>query len=281
MRMKLLAIVIGVALAVVVESGGYAQQTESTVSTAAASAKMGTVAGYGIRAFEFDKMDAGMADAMCSGHMETSPTSDAAGTSSMGSMKMGDMGNMDKHMAWTRLRTSKDADRTRAQRLVDTLKDALAKYHDYHVAEQDGFKPFHPEIKQTEVHFTKDWNAIKAAFVFNPSQPTSLLYQPTPGGGYKLVGAMYTASKHDTENQLDQRVPLSVAQWHRHINLCFPKKGANLAKVDWTRFGPEGSVDNKTECDTVGGRFYPQLFGWMLHVYPWETDPSKIWGHAM
>src|SRR5271157_516746 len=123
--------------------------------------------------------------------------------------------------------------------------------------------------------------AIKAAFLFNPSQPTSLLYRPRPEGGYELVGAMYTVPKRDTEAQLEKRVPLSVAQWHRHINLCFPKKGTELSKVDWTKLGPKGSIDTKTACDAAAGRFYPQLFGWMVHVYPWEADPSKVWAHAM
>jgi len=92
---------------------------------------------------------------------------------------------------------------------------------------------------------------------------------------------MYTAPKHDTEDQLDRRIPLSVAQWHRHINLCFPKKGTDLTKVAWTKLGPKGSIDTNADCDAAEGRFYPQLFGWMVHVYPWEADPSKVWARAM
>jgi hypothetical protein len=280
MRTGPLAVGIAAALAaLIVASGGFAQQTGSTGAVPAAAPSIGPVAGYGARAFEFSKMDPGMADAMCSGHMDMA--SMTSGSKDMGSMDMSGMGHMAEHMAWSKLRLANDADRDRAQKLADTLKTALAKYRDYHVAERDGFKPFHPEFKQPEVHFTKTWYAIKAAFVFNPSQPTSLLYRPTPGGGYELVGAMYTAPKRATEDQLDKRVPLSVAQWHRHINLCFPKKGADLTKVDWTKFGAKGSIDTKAECDAAGGRFYPQLFGWMVHVYPWASDPAKVWARAM
>jgi hypothetical protein len=286
MHTRLLAVGIAATLAAAVAGSdtGFAQQAAPTASAPAAAAHMGAVAGYGVRAFEFDKMDPGMADAMCSGHMEMASMSGSgsiANMGNMGAMNMAGMGNMEEHMAWSKLRPGSDADRARAQNLVDTLKTALAKYHDYHVAEQDGFKPFHPELKQPEVHFTKTWYAIKAAFRFNPSQPTALLYRPKPAGGYELVGAMYTAAKHDTEDQLDQRIPLSAAQWHRHINLCFPKKGTELSKVDWTKFGPKGSIASKADCDTAGGRFYPQLFGWMVHVYPWESDPSKVWARAM
>jgi len=27
--------------------------------------------------------------------------------------------------------------------------------------------------------------------------------------------------------------------------------------------------------------FVPRIFGWMVHVYPYETDPAKIWAAGM
>ncbi len=196
-------------------------------------------------------------------------------------MGNGDMKNMSLHMAYTELRPSNDADKARAALLVTDLQHALAKYRDYHVAEADGFEPFHPEFKQAVVHFTKNWYAVKAAFTFSPSEPTSLLYQRTPDGGYKLIGAMYTDRKGASEDDLNERVPLSVARWHRHINLCFPARRsvAKTANVDWTRFGFNGSIATRQACDAANGRFYPQVFGWMVHVYPWETDPKLVWAH--
>ena len=117
--------------------------------------------------------------------------------------------NMALHMSFTALRPANEADNARAAALVSQLQHALAKYKDYHVAEADGFKPFHPEIKQQKVvHFTKSWYAIKAEFTFNPVEPTSLLYQRTPDGGYKLIGAMYTDRKGATLDELNERVPL-------------------------------------------------------------------------
>ncbi|HZC47413.1 MAG TPA: hypothetical protein VE243_13115 [Candidatus Acidoferrum sp.] len=194
-------------------------------------------------------------------------------------MGHGDMKNMSLHMAYTDLRPRNDADRARATVLVTDLQHALAKYKDYHVAEADGFKPFHPEFKQPVVHFTRNWYGLKAAFTFNPTEPTSLLYQRTPVAGYKLIGAMYTDHKGATDDQLNDRVPLSVARWHRHINLCFPARGADMKIADWTKFGFNGSLATKEACDAAGGRFYPQVFGWMVHVYPWETNPQLVWAH--
>jgi hypothetical protein len=194
-------------------------------------------------------------------------------------MGHGAMKNMSLHMAYTDLRPGNDADKARAAVLVTDLQHALAKYQDYHVAEADGFKPFHPEFKQPVVHFTRNWNGLKAAFTFDPNEPTSLLYQRTSDGGYKLIGAMYTDRKGATEDQLNERVPLSVARWHRHINFCVPPRGTDMKTADWTKFGPNGSIATKEACDAAGGRFYPQVFGWMVHVYPWETNPQLVWAH--
>jgi len=190
----------------------------------------------------------------------------------------GNMKNMSLHMAYTDLRPGNDADKARAAVLVTDLQHALAKYKDYHVAEADGFKPFHPELPQNIYHFTRWQNGLKAAITFDSVEPTSLLYKKTANGGYELVGAMFTAPRGTSEAKLDQRVPLSVARWHRHVDLCFPPKGQG-ATADRTKFGFAGSISTKAECDAAGGRFYPQVFGWMVHVYPWATTQETAWAH--
>lgn len=235
-----------------------------TLETAAFAHDMGEMGAMGSGDHDMGNMSAGEMEAMHNQH-----------DSHLNNMK-----NMSMHMDWTKPRTATKPDQERAAELVDTLRTALAKYKDYHVAEADGFKPFHPEFKrQAVVHFTRTWNAIKASFEFDPANPTSLLYRRTPDGGYELIGAMYTAPKRCSEDQLDARVPLSVARWHRHINLCFPPKGADMLKADWTRFGTDGSIADQQACDAAGGRWVPQLFGWMVHVYPWEQKPQEVWAH--
>jgi hypothetical protein len=124
-----------------------------------------------------------------------------------------DMKKMALHMSWSDPRPPSSADRARAAKLVATLQTALAKYKDYRVAEADGFKPFHPEFKrQTVVHFTKWWYAAKAQLTFNPAEPTSLLYQRTAGGGYELIGAMYTAPRRWSQDQM--------AQAYQYLHSC-------------------------------------------------------------
>jgi hypothetical protein len=87
---------------------------------------------------------------------------------------------------------------------------------------------------------------------------------------------MYTAPKGTAEEKLNERVPLSVARWHAHINICLPPR-SQAQQADWTRFGFRGSIATKDECDREGGRFQPQIFGWRVHVYPFAETPEKIW----
>lgn len=189
-------------------------------------------------------------------------------------------GNMMLHMVFSPERPPNAADQARAAKLVADLKQALAKYKNYKVAEAAGYKPFHPEFKHQQlIYFTRRWYAIKAFFVFNPAEPSSLLYEPQPGGGYKLVGAMYTAPRHYSPEELNKRVPLSVARWHQHVNLCFPPKDTPLTSVNWKEFGPRGSIATREACDKAGGRFYAHLFGWMVQVFPWATNPELVWAH--
>jgi len=185
--------------------------------------------------------------------------------------------HMDLHMKWTAPRAQTPEDRQRAEEIVKTLRTALQKYKDYRVAEQEGFKPFLPQFPQPMYHFTSYWQGFKAAFAFDPAKPTSLLYKKT-AGGYELIGAMYTAPKGMAEEKLNERVPLSVARWHAHVNICLPPHSRGM-RADWTRFGFQGSIATKAECDREDGRFWPQMFGWMVHVYPFEQTPEKIWTH--
>ncbi|HKY70611.1 MAG TPA: hypothetical protein VJL88_01705 [Nitrospira sp.] len=181
------------------------------------------------------------------------------------------------HFRWTVLRTANDEDRRRAETLVTTLRQALEPYRDYHRAIADGYEPFLPNVVQSHYHFTSKWRGFKSAFRFNAAQPTSLLYKKT-SKGYELEGAMYTAPKRTSESELDKRVPLSVARWHAHVNICLPPK-RSVQTADWSRFGPKGTIVTEAECDQAKGRWVPQLFGWMIHVYPLKDTPETIWTH--
>jgi hypothetical protein len=186
--------------------------------------------------------------------------------------------NMALHMYMTDLRPANPADEQRAAEILAELRPAIEKYKDYRVAIADHYRIFGPNVPQPIYHFTNYRNAALAAFTFDPTRPTSLLYKKT-AGGYELVGAMYTAPRRFSEEQINARVPLSVARWHQHVNLCLPPFGTKLQDIDFKEFGPTGSIATRTACEAAGGRWYPQIFGWMVHVYPFEADPNKIWAH--
>jgi hypothetical protein len=185
--------------------------------------------------------------------------------------------DMGPHMKMTTLRDLKPGDQDRADQVVAAARQSAEKYTDYKVALADGYKIFLPKLPQKQYHFTNYRYAFEAATEFNPDHPTSLLYEKT-GDGYKLIGVMYTAPKKATWNDLDQRIPLSIAQWHAHINLCLPP--SDRRSEAWgphAKFGLAGSITTRADCDAAGGKFMPQIFGWMVHLYPLEQKPEDIW----
>lgn len=190
---------------------------------------------------------------------------------------------MAAHMETTPLRPHTQADSMRAVKIVAELRAGIAKYRDVRVAVDDGFRQFAPQLRNQRVyHFTNYRWGFQNAFRFSAAKPTSLLYRKDSAGSFVLVGAMYTAPKGHSPDKLDKRVPLSVAQWHRHINWCLPPKGRDARWLETRNgrpvFGPLG-VATRAECDSAGGRFEKQVFGWMVHanVYAGD-DPKIIWG---
>lgn len=181
------------------------------------------------------------------------------------------------HMKWTALRPATAADSKRADHIVQTLRQALAKYKDYRVAMDDGYVPMHPARKPRHYHFANRQRRFLAQVRFDPAEPTSLLYKKAEDG-YELEGAMYTAPRDMTEEQLNERIPLSVAQWHAHINICLESDGSGR-RMTRRQFGFKGTIASESECRQAGGRFVPQAGGWMIHVYPFEATPAQIWTH--
>jgi hypothetical protein len=200
---------------------------------------------------------------------------DDAKASEHGAMSdMSSMHHHSEHMFMTSPRKATPEDTQRANEIVEQLRAGIEKYKDYHVALNEGYKIFLPNFPQPEYHFTNYRNGFLEAFTFDAARPTSLLYKKS-GSGYELVGAMYTMPKRATEEQLNARVPLSIATWHLHTNLCMPPK-EQRGNADWSKFGLQGSITTQEGCDAAGGRFSPVIFGWMVHVYPYEDSPAKI-----
>jgi hypothetical protein len=192
--------------------------------------------------------------------------------------------NMMKHMALTPVRSATRADSVRATKVAAELTRAIARYSDTAVAVADGYRMFMPAVKNQRVfHFTSTRRALLSMFHFDPAKPTSVLYTRGSDGGLHLVGAMYTLGEHASLSRLNERVPLSIARWHEHINWCLPRKG-DAAR--WSErkdgapvFGPESPIATEDACRAVGGDFHRHVFGWMLHANVIEGhDLATIFG---
>lgn len=186
------------------------------------------------------------------------------------------------HMRLTPERPATAADSARAAELLATLRSSIERYRDVRVAEAEGYRMFAPGLKHQRVyHFTNNRRAFREHFRFDPTQPTSLLYRRNGDGELELLGAMYVAPRRASLEDLDARVPLSMARWHAHIDVCLPPRREperwREMEDGRMRFGPAGAIMTEAACDDAGGRFHEQLFGWMVHVNAFAED-GQVWG---
>ena len=190
---------------------------------------------------------------------------------------MSGMMSANPHMRMSPERVASAADSARAAQLVVDARASLVKYKDVHVAEREGYRMFAPNVKNQPVyHFTKLGAVVRERFTFDVARPSSLLYKKDSDGSFRLVGAMYTAPKEATLDELNARVPLGIARWHLHTNMCVPRltqsKRWREVKDGKPAFGPASPVATRDACDALDGRFLPVVFNWMVHANVFDTD---------
>lgn len=187
------------------------------------------------------------------------------------------MAAMAHHMCITPLRPQRPGDEEKVKELVATVKASIEKYKDYKKALADGYVIGNPKVDQPQAHFTNDAYVHLADTQFDPTKPSSLLYRRTPTQRYKLEGVMFTDRLAASEDELDQRIPLSIVRWHKHTNFCAAP--ANRVKEylgENPKFGMFGSIYTKEACEAEGGQFIPVLFSWMIHVFPYEDNLKDV-----
>jgi hypothetical protein len=174
------------------------------------------------------------------------------------------------HLKLTTMRAPNARDSARGAEILRDMREGIEPYRDYRKAIADGYRIFLPKVPMKVYHFTNYRRSIWAGRSFDARQPSSLLYERQADGGYTLVGAMYVAKRDATPDELNARVPLSLTQWHAHVNICVPPL---RDRARWRetvngqmKFGPAGAISTKAECEREDARFIPQMFGWMVHV---------------
>ena len=207
---------------------------------------------------------------------DTMPGMDMSGMGDMSSMGPS-MAAMAGHMSITSLRVKQPGDEEKARAVVNAVKATMERYKDYRKALADGYVIANPKLEQPQYHFNNQANARVADEHFDPAKPTSLLYRRTPTQSYKLEGVMFTARPNATEDELNDRIPLSIARWHEHTNFCAaPADRVKDYLGAHPKFGMFGSIKTKDACEAERGTFFPTMFTWMIHVFPYETDFKDV-----
>ena len=174
--------------------------------------------------------------------------------------------NMGPHMIMTPYQPITTSDITRMNAIVQNAHVCFDKYQDYHVALQDGYQIFAPTIPQDIYHFANVQSFAEAQTTFDLAHPSALLYKKM-GDGYKFVGVMYSAPANVTAEQLNQRIPISIAPWHLHVNFCLPAGDTEQTLFNANSlFGLAGTISTQAQCSKVGGTFYSSMYGWMVHI---------------
>jgi hypothetical protein len=211
------------------------------------------------------------------------PRAGVAAASPVPAAKTVNFQKMGAHMSITPLEPEKPGDRARAQAILEVARQGAAPYRDFHKALADGFVIQMPELDQDHYHFINAKLGAAARTTFDPAHPPALIYEKEPSRrghetSYKLVGVMYQTGLSVSDDDLRSRVPLSIAQWHRHDDICTPPQGSG---INWLgpdkKFGLGGSISTQADCLAAGGTFLPHIGGWMTHLYLFETDPARQW----
>ena len=174
--------------------------------------------------------------------------------------------NMGPHMIMTPYQPITASDITRMKAIVQNAHVCFDKYQDYHLALQDGYRIFAPNIPQDIYHFANIQSFAEAQTTFDLAHPSALLYKKV-ADGYQFVGVMYSAPANVTAEELNQRIPISIAPWHLHVNFCLPAGDTEQTLFHANSlFGLSGTITSQAQCSKVGGTFYSSMYGWMVHI---------------
>jgi hypothetical protein len=195
-------------------------------------------------------------------------------------MDMHDMGPsmaaMAPHMRLTSVRPVQPGDEEKARAILSQVRSMMDRYQDYHQALADGFQIANEKLDQPQYHFNNADNIKAEAGRFDSARPSSLLYYKDKKKKYRLEGVMFTVPPNASEDELNERLPLSIARWHEHVKFCAaPANRVQEYLGQHPRFGMFGSITTVEGCNAEGGTFYPVIFTWMIHVFPYEPDLTQ------
>jgi hypothetical protein len=155
------------------------------------------------------------------------------------------------------------ADLTKTAALLETARHATERYKDVRAAEADGYKAIGPDVPGMGTHFVGPHGGSS----FDIERPTILLYEKdsSAADGYALVGVSYllTAPEGVDGQPADPPFPKTLAQWHRHANICV--LADRSAHTDMS----------ESQCAAQGGHFTAET-QWMVHAWIWKDSPTGV-----
>lgn len=179
------------------------------------------------------------------------------------------------HMSFTASRPGTAIDSARALGVVRALRTAIQPYQTLDAAERAGYRPRrNPDSMRGAglLHAGRGTRRFPAAETsrlsaensrpsdeptFDPRAPQALLFRRAPDGRMQLAGAMFVAPPGATADELDSMIPLSIAHWHRHLNVCVAGERGAVVPI------PRASTPES--CTAAGGRFRAES-RYMVHV---------------
>ena len=88
---------------------------------------------------------------------------------------------------------------------------------------------------------------------------------------------MFTDCVDAPEDELNERIPLSAVRWHQHMNFCAaPADKVKEYHGDKPKFRDVGSIHTKEACEAEGETFFPVMFNWVIHVFPYGEKLTDI-----
>lgn len=164
------------------------------------------------------------------------------------------------HMAFTVGRPGSAADSARAAAVVRVLRAAIQPYQTLGLAERAGFRARRdPDMVKGGklLHVGRQARRQGTDGSFDPSAPQALLFRRSPDGSLQLAGAMFVAPVGATPDELDGMIPLSLAHWHQHVNVCISGRRGSLERMP--------NATTAESCEAAGGRFRARS-RYMVHV---------------
>jgi hypothetical protein len=147
--------------------------------------------------------------------------------------------------------------------LLQSARRATEKYRDVLVAEADGYHAIGPDVPGMGIHYVGPHDGSN----FDVAHPAILLYEKSAENkhGFSLVGVSYlfNAPEGSDGQPLNAPFPKSLANWHRHENLCVLADNSVKSNL------------SAEQCGAKGGRFTAET-QWMVHAWIWKDSPAGV-----